>query len=197
MSKFLIMFLRIFITTMILTLGTYYVVYFYSDSLAFLTDFQGQHSAKVETQNVVTEMPEHKETQTIDTLKIPKPAEEVIPEVTQQNIQERRPEYVKCGQALSLINSIMVKFFEEQACHDEVMQLKSFSPSEVIHMTLDEVDGLCQLEIEDLIENRILSKMLQIKKVSTKPYRKMKFLAKIDKLQVYFYSEDFIKLCKQ
>lgn len=197
MGKFLVMLLRIFITTMILTLGTYYVVYFYSDSLAFLTDFQGQRSAKAKTQNVATEMPEHKETQTIDTPEIHKPAEEVIPEVKSLSIPQKSQSYALCSQAFILFHSITIKFFENQSCHDEVIWLKSFDFPRVGKVVLDEVDALCQMKEEDLIQNSMLSKMLQIKKISTDQYRKMHFLEKMAKLQVYFYSEDFIKLCKQ
>lgn len=196
MGRFLVMLLRIFIIIMILALGTYYVVYFYSDSLVFLIDFGRQHPIKVETQHVVTQATEHKGTQTIDILEIPKPVEEVIPKTNPRVISQRDQSYALCSKAFIAFHSITVKFLENQSCHNEIVYLKSFGLSEMVAVILDEIDVLCQVT-EDLIQDKILSKMLQIKKVSAEPRRKAKFLARMDKLQVYFYSEDFIKLCKQ
>jgi len=196
MSSFLAKFLRIIIALVILTCGTYYIVYFYSDSLAFLIDFDRQYQLKPEPQNTATQTLDHKETQTESASEIHNQSAEVVPEVKAQNIR-KSDEYYSCLKGLSSFNSISIKFLEDQSCHNEIVNLKSFGLPELIKVILDEIEDLCQLQEEDLIQNEMLSKMLQVKKISVTPYRKMKFLVKMDKLKVYFYSEDFIKLCKQ
>lgn len=191
------MFSRIFCVIMILTLGTYYVIYFYSDSLSFLTNFNRKYFVKAATQNFVTQTSEHTKTQTTVTQEIPKKAEEVMPELKSLDIPKNDQNYALCSQAFILFHSITVKFFENQSCHDEIIWLKSFDFSRVGKIALDEIDALCYVKEEDLIQNNMLSKMLQIKKIFVDPYRKRSFLEKMDKLKEHFYSEDFIKLCKQ
>lgn len=196
MSSFLAKFLRIIIALVILTCGTYYIVYFYSNSLAFLIDFDRQHQLKPEPQNTATQTLDHKETQTESTSENHTSSSEVVPEVKTQNIQ-KSGEYYSCMKGLSSFNSISIKFLKNQSCHDEITDLKSFNLPELIQIVLDEIPELCHVDTEDLIENEILSNIFQVKKTVTVPYRREKFLAKMDKLKIYFYSEDFIKLCKQ
>lgn len=196
MSSFLAKFFRILIAIVILICSVGYIIYFYSDSLVFITDFDRKHQLKTETQNVATKTSDHKETQTVNNLEAQKPLVEIAPEIKSQNIK-KSGEYNLCLKALNSFNSIGIKFLQNQSCRNEIINLKSFDLPQLIHLVLDEISELCYVETEDLIENEMLSQIFQVKKAATIPHREIKFLAKMDKLKVYFYSEDFIKLCKQ
>jgi len=197
MNRLSAVFLKMLIAVIILICAGYCIVYFYPGSLDSLTDFGKTHILKADASSVMSHTVEQKEPQTINNPQTHNLSIEVIPEINQQNTA-KLGEYALCLEAFSALNSISLKFVADKLCENEIMQLKAFNICPVIVSILDEIAGACHVEVKDLIENQMLSKMLQVKKVSDQPsYRKLRFLAKMDKLKMYFYSEDFIKLCRQ
>ncbi|WP_158706857.1 hypothetical protein [Candidatus Phycorickettsia trachydisci] len=197
MSSFLAKFFKILVAIVILICSAYYIIYFYSDSLVFVKDFDRQNQLKEGPQDTDNQNLERKEHQNTDNLKSHNSSEKVIPEVKPQN-HIKLEEYSSCLEAFDAFNSITINFFADKPCSNEVTLLKSFNSSAMIQAILDEVADACHVEVQDLIENQVLSKMLQIKKLSPQPsYRKTRFIAKMAKLKMYFFSEDFIKLCKK
>jgi hypothetical protein len=109
---------------------------------------------------------------------------------------EHQSNIIVCKPYFIAFNNLVIKFFQRENFSNEIELLQKIAlPVEVA----DQVGQLSTLNnyIErNIIENKIISKMIRVEKVSENLERRKDFVTIITNLQQYFYSPEFINNCK-
>jgi hypothetical protein len=120
----------------------------------------------------------------------------LIPTVAYNSNSESLPQ-ISCKVCFKSLDDILIKFFLKDSLDNQLDLLLSLNPPRQVLQSLNNIAQLFEIHDVNLVENKVISNILQVQKNDISELTIEKFLDQFAILQKYFYSPEFIQKCQQ
>jgi hypothetical protein len=128
------------------------------------------------------------------------PNAEVMPEMIGQNTKLVAPYQLNirpCQTYFKALDNLIIFFFQRKNFEEHIYILKQANLPETIELQLDDVLKSYNGAKNNIVKNEFVAKVISVEKIAIDSVKTQGFLDSIFQIQQYFYSPEFINICKQ